>query len=267
MRTTAALLLAIALALPLAAQTVVLPPIGLERWLVPISVADVSGANGSVWTSELWAINGTTGAGTIVAFPCVLGGSGGCPTTDLPSGRSVRLPAYGTPAQPGVIVVTNRPTSLTLHVRDKSRASQSWGAEIPVVRVQDFHIGDMNLTGIPAGPAWRQTLRIYTVRDLPTFGETFFNVRLYSVTASGDQLVAEREYRMPEPLVPPPNQIGSPLAQITITDVFAQAAQHERVRVTIEVRDEPLAFPPTPYWAFVSVTNNETQEVATVTPR
>lgn len=266
MRTTAALLIAIAFALPLAAQTIILPPVGAERWLVPISVADVPGANGSVWTSELWAINGTTGSGSIVAFPCVISSAGGCPATNLPSDRSVRLPAYGTPAQPGVIVVTNRPTFFTLHVRDKSRASQSWGAEIPVVRVQDFLLGDAHLTGIPAGPAWRQTLRIYSVRDLP-LGEIFFTARLYSVTATGDTLVDEREYLMPRPVVPPPNQIGSPLAQITITDLFANAAQYERVRVTIEVRDEPFSFPPTPYWAFVSVTNNETQEVATITPR
>ncbi|HEY0142020.1 MAG TPA: hypothetical protein VGF48_14065 [Thermoanaerobaculia bacterium] len=270
MRTTAVLLFALVVSATAFAQT---PPPAegeLQRVLIPISVSDVPGANGSLWTSELWAVNGSEEPGVAFALPCALAPDG-CGATILEPDRSVRLPNWGTPQQPGVLLLVSDPTSLTLHVRDKSRNEQSWGAEIPVVDEDDFFDEVSHMTGIPAGPAWRHTLRIYSISNtfgipvpgLPV-GRDGFIVRLYAVTAAGDQLLREREYLIPPHAVPPPNQIPSPLGQFTITDLFAGTAQHERLRVSIEPFSEGFSFSPTPYWAFVSVTNNESQQFTTV---
>lgn len=267
MRTTAVLLFALAVPAAAFAQA---QEGELQRVLVPISVSDVAGANGSLWTSELWAVNGSEEPGVAVALPCILDGNG-CPTTVLEPDRSVRLPNWGTPQQPGVLILVSEPASLTLHVRDKSRNEQSWGAEIPVVREDDFLEEMSHMTGIPAGPAWRHTLRIYAISNalgipIPGFPETGdgFLVRLYAVTATGDQLLREREYLIPPTAIPPPNRIPSPLSQFTITDLFAGTAGNERLRVTIEPFRAGFVFTPLPYWAFVSVTNNETQQITTV---
>lgn len=274
MRTTAVLTAALALAVSLAAFGQ--EEVEIKRVLVPISVSDTPGANGSIWTSELWAVNGSeTQPAFAIALPCRLDGSTGCAAADVAPNRSVRLPNWGNPSQPGVLLMSTPNISYTLHVRDKSRGDLTWGTEVPVVREDEFLTEDAHLTGIPAGPAWRQTLRIYSMNQLGNFGfDGFefggltFDVKLYAVTPSGDQLLRRIEVKFPASPIPPPNQIPSPLSQTTITDLFANTSQYERLRLTIEP-DHGGFFGGSPYsyWAFVSVTNNETNQVATVVAR
>jgi hypothetical protein len=239
-----------------------------EQLLVPVSVADLAGANGSVWTTELWAVNTGQGAARITPLPCTLELATCSEDFVIPPDQSVRVQALGTPDNPGVILAFPRTlapaVSFTLHVRDLSRQSESWGAELPVVRTTDFLTQSVSLTSIPAGPEYRQTLRLYATPE--TTGVVELRLRLYNVTGTADVLLRETVAKLSGRSNPLPTQIGSPLSQTTVTEIFAGGLSGaERLRLTIE----PIASPSgvvSPYWALVSVTNNATQQVTTVTP-
>jgi hypothetical protein len=140
-----------------------------------------------------------------------------------------------------------------LRVTDVSRQHASHGVEIPVVRADDFTTEKIVLLGVPIDARFRNTLRVY---GMPGQGSGYARVVINGTTHpialnwSGDMF---------EPMVatftdfPRPDQL--PAGQKTIT-------------VTIELPPPaPVAIVgPTPIWAFVSVTNNETQEITTVTP-
>ena len=261
-----------AAALVLLLQTV--PPPPFQRVLVPVSVVEAPGAGGTRWASELWVVNVSGEPATVSELPCLVATSGGCaPTATVPPNRSVVVPP--TPgrsaAEPGVLMLL--PThlaplmGLTLHVRDLSRQSESWGTEIPVVREVDFTYSGIYLTGIASGPDFRQTLRIYALLD--RIGSVQRRVKLYGITATEDRLLRDEVITLEAPPPPPPNRIGTPLAQKTLTSDFFGPADPAIIRmyVTIEGISDPLALPPLiPFWAFVSVTNNATQQVTTVTP-
>ncbi|HEX9983626.1 MAG TPA: hypothetical protein VGF69_10205 [Thermoanaerobaculia bacterium] len=256
-----------------ATTAVALTPPPYERVLVPLSVADAPGANGSLWTTEFSIVNGATVGGSLSPRPCIAG-TGPLPCLEtilLPPNRTVRVPPFGTPEAPGVLFLvsawTAPVTSFTLHVRDLSRQGESWGAEVPVVRERDFFTGMVNMTSIPFGADYRQTLRVYALLD--NGGSARFRVKLYAVEAAEDRLLREEVITLDPPPPPPPNRLATPLAQTTITALFAGgAAGATRVRVSIEPVTDPLALAqPHRYWAFVSVTNNVTQQVTTITPR
>jgi hypothetical protein len=152
-------------------------------------------------------------------------------------------------------VAEGRGTDLVanLRVTDVSRQNASHGVEIPVVRDDDFTVEKIVLLGVPIDARFRNTLRVY---GMPGQGTGYARVVINGVTHpialnwSGDMF---------EPMVatftdfPRPDQL--PAGQKTIT-------------VTIELPPSgPVALVgPTPIWAFVSVTNNETQEITTITP-
>ncbi len=244
-----------------------------NRVLVPISVANVPGANGSLWTTELWAVNATAETAKVAALPCILAPLSLCePTFELLPERSTKIAPMGTAENPGVLLLVPAGlalrTAFTLHVRDLNRQSESWGAEIPVVRERDFFTASAHLPNVPFGGEYRQTLRIYALLD--NAASARFRVKMYEVTGTrDDRLLRDDVVTLFAPPSSPPNMLNNPLAQIALTDMFLiEIGGVERVRISIEPMTDPLALtPPVPYWAFVSITNNETQQVTTVTPR
>jgi IPT/TIG domain len=134
-----------------------------------------------------------------------------------------------------------------LRVTDMTRAAQSHGVEIPVVRESQFHPGKIMLLGVPIEARYRNTLRIY---GLPG-GSQFVNVTINGVTrgvplhrgadAFEPSYAQFSDFPVPGPGVPPV------------------------VSVIVEPPSQGIV-PPTRVWAFVSVTNNETQAITTVTP-
>lgn len=138
-----------------------------------------------------------------------------------------------------------------LRVSDVSRLAQSHGVEIPVVRQDDFTTGRIVLLGVPIDARFRHTLRIY---GLPG-GSQFVNVVVNGVTRGV------------------PLQSGQGLFEpsfATFTD-FPTPAQLPAGQSTVTVViEDPLGgrgiVPPTLVWAMISVTNNDTQQITTITP-
>ena len=254
-----------------ATASATLPP-PLQRVLVPVTVADVPGANGSLWTTELWAVNTNSETVSVAAVPCLLAESGCQSAFDLAPGRTTKVAPLGNADNPGVLLLvpTHRASKVafTLHVRDLKKQAESWGAEIPVVRESQMFAGPAHLPNVPFGGEYRQTLRIYALLD--NVQSASFRVKMYDVTGTReDRLLREDVVTLNRPPEPPPNRIGTPLAQIALMDMFLiEIAGVQRVRISIEPMTDPAALrPPIPYWAFVSITNNKTQQVTTVTPR
>jgi hypothetical protein len=136
-----------------------------------------------------------------------------------------------------------------LRVADISRERDSHGVEIPVVRRDDFTYGRIMLLGVPVDPRFRNTLRIY---GLPG-GAQFVTVTINGVTRG-------------VPLTPGTTLFEPSYAQFTDFPTAAQLQAGQRT-VTVTIDQDPRGFVgPTAVWAFVSVTNNETQEITIVTP-
>lgn len=135
-----------------------------------------------------------------------------------------------------------------LRVFDVSRASLDYGTEIPVVRSRDFEQESILLLGVPTDPRFRNTLRIYGTGEMRM-----------TITVQGRQPV--------ELVLSQPADIFDP-AYGVFTDFPVGSGP-----VWVRIDGPPPAAGPSPpiyfgsFWAFITVTNNETQVISTITPQ
>lgn len=138
-----------------------------------------------------------------------------------------------------------------IRVRDVSRQAASHGVQIPAVHRNDFREQRVSLLGVPIEPRFRNTLRIYSL----TRSEDLINIQI------GNEL--HQLYLQPGSNVFEP-------ASLTFTDfpLPEDVGGATTVRVVIDaprgVGGVPI--PGSLLWAFITVTNNETQEITTITP-
>lgn len=220
-----------------------------ERILLPVFADPSPGAFGSLWTSELSIYNDNDEPAGII---------GGLSPPDAPdmlpkTGRTVA--GVGDARAKFVTVLANKASRFhfNLRIRDVSRQAQTAGTEIPVVRESEFRSGRVILLNVPIDARFRQTLRIYEL--------------LETGQLPGSVLV--RFFRLSNP---PPRDAFVREETLTLAGRVVAYAQlgpfppelFDAPTVWIEI--EPLA-PNMRYWGFVSITNNETQHVTTVTPQ
>jgi len=126
--------------------------------------------------------------------------------------------------------------ALNLRVADVSREATSHGTEIPVVRANEFSTDGVGLLGIPTDPRFRITLRIYSLdrTDQP--------VRLVGISFVRDVRLST------------PADIFEP--------AYAEVSDLPRTATRLLVIS-----PGTRIWAFITVTNNDTQQITTITPQ
>ncbi len=131
-----------------------------------------------------------------------------------------------------------------LRVVDVSRQAESQGVEIPVVRDEDFRTEHLSLLNVPVDPKFRNTLRIYALK--PGFVNVSINNLVY-----------------PIPLTAGENRFEPWFASFSDFPTKGQLPGNPS-SVHIDI-DTPLGSD-MPFWAFVSSTNNVTQEITVVTP-
>ncbi|HYH10144.1 MAG TPA: hypothetical protein VEK11_24060 [Thermoanaerobaculia bacterium] len=223
-----------------------------EPILLPL-LFNTKGANGSDWRSELaafnpnpWPIESYNDLGTIVS-PCIEGPCG----ERLGPHEFMKLDGGNFPRGHVLLVPRNDADdiSISLRVRDVSRVAEGFGTEIPVVREHDlFRNAHITLLDVPVDPTYRAKVRIYGLGDAATSatltivheqGARDTVTRTLERTCSGNQCAGTPAY-----------------AEL---DLPAGAAG-ERVDVLVALPEDVAG------WAFVSVTNNETQQVTTVLP-
>jgi hypothetical protein len=227
-----------------------------ERVLFPLLVT-VHGGHGSDWRTE--AVISNPGDwyletwNNIIPIICVTSPCG----ERLEPGQQVKFEGEAFPK--GVALLVPRPQaaqmSFSLRVRDVSRQADSFGTSIPVVREAQFFHGTMTLLNVPLDPAFRAKLRVYGFAQPVDYGAEAVTVTIlnplshrksthsvfFEPPSCGANCVATEPYYAD--------------FDIPVSDIPG-----ERVDLYVDVPEEM------PAWAFVSVTNNKTQEVTTVIP-
>lgn len=233
----------------------------------------VPGAHGSLWQSDLRMVNRTKlelvpGIDIFPLEPRCAGCDAPIPFDRMTEPRFA-MPLIDNDRPPVQLAWVDDDLeshlSFSLRVRDLSRQAESWGTEIPVVRNRDFK-HDFRLLDIPMQPRFRQLLRLYT----PDYVYCC-RARIRFFAADGTEL-AERLIELTRPdgslggLVPPPYlREGSrhfPLqpgyGDLDLATV-PELAGHTSIwlEATGSFR----------MWGFVSITNDDTQQVTTITPQ
>ena len=236
------------------------------QYLVPVIGTNLKGANGSIWSSE-WSVRN----GGPVPFGMIFDR---CPQVVAPCENSLIVdPGVSRPfiasrgdGTDGAFVylpkAVSQTTGMSLRARDVSANAPNFGAEVPIVRTTDF-LSPLHLVDIPTDPRYRATMRIYGPGEYPhrvsvsLFADDGTRIEDYWVDLQGIVTTVEDSF----PFHPA-------YAQIDLLSPAVRAAGG-RVHVTIySALWDSLVSPPPPIgvYAFVSVTNNETRQVTTVTP-
>ena len=252
-------LLLLIIALPAFAQTA-----EFDKILFPvISYFPTGGALGSRWVTDVSVLN----AGST---PIALSGSFACFTCftapKLPPGVTIRMLPN---TQTFLLVEKGRANDIkaTVRIHDLSRDASTAGAEVPIAREADFSATRIDLLGIPADVRFRRTLRIYSfdpvdadvaIRELVEAEESILSgITLpvpFADTPKGETVVH---------LTAPDNRFAfweTRPAYAEVTSLPASTSGTAR----LEIR--PLT-PGARIWAFLSLTNNETQAVTIIMPR
>jgi hypothetical protein len=142
-----------------------------------------------------------------------------------------------------------------LRVTDVTRQATSHGVEIPVVHRDDFtETGRISLLGVPIDPRFRNTLRIYSLGRGPQRVSVQVGNQAHQITLQPGEDMFEPSY-----------------AQFTDFPLPADLpAGQDTIRVVVDAIPAcpicPLPHVLPPVWAFITVTNNETQQITTITP-
>jgi hypothetical protein len=235
--------------------------------LVPVHVDGIlHGAFGAQWKTDLWMRNSGRTDIEIAPWPC-----GGVCTADFPRktalapGRSLRnLPPLDSAADgnPSRLVYIPRSDaaniSFSLRFADVSRASLDGGVELPVIREQELLGDTAQLFNIPLGRSFRVMLRLY---DL-SYTSSRFLVKVYPQSESDEASVHSLE------LTATATQGGTfrPKAAYAQFDITSLLGEPKAWPETARIEVTPLT-PGSNFWAFASITNNDTQIVTLVTPQ
>lgn len=259
--------LAILLAATSFAQpTPVTTPDAFERILVPILVPPANGAFGSRFVTrlELWNRHDRDRLEIFGLLPMCVGvlcaGDPLAPVEVLPYTEtqfSTNVVMNGTPGR-FIYVEKERADDLIANLRvfDESRSSTNFGTEVRVVPESDFATRII-LPGVPVpfNSQFRNTLRIYATRQVAV-----------QVIFHGPEVIGS-----PTILPPPPQTVVLEPGDNLFKPAYAQFTNFQPYGFPLTLIIEPVEGTPNDpalkLWAFVSVTNNETQTITTITPQ
>jgi hypothetical protein len=212
-----------------------------ERVLLPV-VFDGPGAFGSAWKTEIMARNYTQVP--IDPIPEV-----GRLLPHIPPGAPLRLTGRLGNRPAGALLFIPRGADVRFgnHIRDVSREGAQWGTEIPVVRERDTTTDTIVFADVPFDPRYRLQLRIYGIDGVST--SATFNV--------GPNF--HREVRLDAPCAAMPCNSNEPAyASFDLGQTFAGLSGNREVIL------RQIGLQPVRLFAFITVTNNETQHVTVI---
>ena len=233
---------------------------GVVTMLLPIAFSagqQVNGANGSVWKTEIWAHNQSaegvlpqpTGVCLPQCFPLPAGFLGQISSvTSNQSAALFRIPADAAPD-----------FHVSARLLEIARRAQPTGVDLPVVREADFLTRSSSFLSIPVGLSIRSALRVYDPRlrqdarvSVEFYDENNTLLGTTTLAPSTDPVLAREEAR--KGLVP------SVASILDLTSAFPQLQASGRFHVVVRPEVDGME-----YWAFVSVTDNESQHVLLIT--
>ncbi|HKO58964.1 MAG TPA: hypothetical protein VJ276_24065 [Thermoanaerobaculia bacterium] len=232
---------------------------GPDAILVPFD----SGTYGR-WSAEVWVRNEADHAVNLYPEQCYFIG------LQVPCNFRIDVPAKTT------MLLDTRPSDdlrepgLFLYVPEGEAGKISVGlriralpdgpeTEIPTVHFANMRVGRTELLNIPLRAGTTPTLRVYAQYAV----NSLFVVRVYRIAGGGapDQLLFERSFQQVLPTDGPPGPFLFDFSS-ALTDAAKLGAT--RVRVSIEPTFPGGEFR---YWPLVTVTDDLTRHVTTVTPQ
>jgi IPT/TIG domain len=245
------------------------PDASYEQVLLPIYLKEpVPGANGSLWRTDLRIRNYGNEPVRLAPWECPPNMA--CPpvfplTFTLEPNRTLHNPSDFSSrpgANPSRLLYVSAPATVALNLRvaDVSRSTLNAGTDLPLIRRSELLRDQTHLFNVPLdAQRFRVLLRVYEL----AYTRADFDVRMYAeggpegdapvhtavLTAFTEQTGAFRS--------------EAAYAQLDITDLLKlRKAWPAATRIEIHPRT-----PGSRYWAFVSITNNDTQLVTLVTPQ
>lgn len=244
-----------------------------ETVLIPQAFSLTPGRFGSLWKSDFFLLNQSDRPLKLKGPDADIQPLGDectneCFFPDVVLPRSIfDLPLNRTPpgAPPGVLLNVRKSVSSDIHyslrIRDLSRQAQSAGTEIPVVREHEFRVGGLQLLNVPTNDLFRQTLRVYSpdseigalvlIRIYPMFSDVPIAQGEISLSRSTSE-----SCNSTRPCYPAYGGVSF------LTESFPAIKAVPTVRIELQ-----SVFPKLRFWAMVSITNNDTQQVTTSTPQ
>lgn len=225
-----------------------------ERLLLPVFIPPTAGAFGSLFESPLSIWNTGVEDVSMFAMPvyCVIVT---CPPT-TPGPVPILLKArQGAPAtlgplydgDPGRLFYIPKGAfdrlAASLRVLDITRSADSFGTRIPIVPEREFRSDILALIDVPSSARFRNTLRIYSL-DPQT------SVHLRVINADGTLTESETDIALRDSF-DAYHPGYAEIANLAVPD-------GGRVEITPNAGKR--------VWAFVSVTNNVTQQITVVAP-
>jgi hypothetical protein len=243
--------------------------IAYEKVLLPLQVyTPRPGAFGSLWVTQLKILN--SAAVPVSLYPVDMSDGIICQPCPAPViapniTQSLRI-QEDRPSRRGVFLNVDQryidDVQITLRAQDLSRSAQTFGTALPVVRERNFLNKTQSLIDVPTDSKFRQTLRIYsldTARDAPV------QISLFALSAPNGQPVNDVFLGSMDTELFFDRTVngGFAPASVEIGDLAAIAplGSYDRIRIDITPLDAI-----TRIWAFVSITNNETQDVTVIEP-
>jgi hypothetical protein len=237
-----------------------------ERILLPVVTrGPINGANGSRWEAVVTVHNNGDVPLTMYKANCATfppGASKFCaqaPFLELAPHTTQRIEPNGYPA----FVLNVSPDAQNLlvetRIRDLSREADSFGTEIPAIRVPQMKTGKGAILDIPHDPRFRLMLRVYG--DWNGGGDLVMRFVNETTGRSRDERFPIKAGDGLNPL-DDGDPAAAPALYGTIADFDAWPEMQDAARMRIELSTTNES---ARYWAFVSVTNNETQQVTILT--
>lgn len=233
-----------------------------ELILMPVVFEGVvHGAQGSQWVTEVTGFNRGQVRRIVTFNPscqCVI--PEGCPPYDArPGVFLVSTCGVGTAAGGAFLLVEKQASdaySFNLRARDISRDPENAGTEIPVVRSTEFFGpgGSIPILNIPMSRRHRRKLRVYDYD-----GALRRQVRV-QVVAPYSTVLQERTLALGESGPRPAGVFYWPGYAELDLDYIAPPFEESGIHINI------LLPPEGKFWAFVTVIDNENQQITVISP-
>lgn len=244
-------------AIPATAQE---PP--MERILVPIPTAGlIEGAYGTVWVNRVLVFNDTQAPITFRQVGCDLLVPRCGDRRSVAPGDWTTVVATQGRTTPGSFIHVPASAATDLHfggtLRELSRAEESPGTQLPIVRADDFD-NRIILVELPFDGSVRGMLRIYKFDESPGI----VRLRIFDLTSASP--LVDTEVTLLAGAIS--TRDGLPehpaYSQIDLLAEFPVLAAFKSLRVELDGRAADAKL-----WAFASITNNITQQLTIVTPQ
>lgn len=229
-----------------------------ERVIYPIAF-DGPGAHGSDWRTANYILN----RGPIEIDPAGFFAGRTPPTSQVSDTiePEQRLQLLSVNRDGGLLAFVPRGMESWLayssHIADRSRRATDAGTELPVIHEKDAG-GRLTILDVPLTTESRQTLRIY---DLDAIDGREVNVD-FLIEGRTDHVIIPATLTHRIVCVTSPCYPENPTYAVLNLDAIPQLRNAGKADITIRGRTNDALL-----WAFVSVTNNDTQHVTMYSPQ